>query len=102
MVEDGPVRLRDTRVQQCHVVPEHSTDGRGLEQLGAVDEIDTQTVRIVEHVGFEIESRGQKVAAERLAASGAHCTVRYLYDCPVPSFKIAEDRSDENWRAWKE
>jgi hypothetical protein len=53
-------------------------------------------------VGFDIESRGQEIATERLAASAAHCTVRYLYDCPEPRFKIAEDRSDESWKAWRE
>ena len=51
-------------------------------------------------VGFEVEKRGREVAIERLAASLAHCTVRYLYNCPKTRFKIIEDKSGasrENW-----
>jgi hypothetical protein len=52
-------------------------------------------------VGFEIEDKGKRMAIERLANSTAYCTVRYLYDCPKGKFKIADDRSGENWIGWK-
>jgi hypothetical protein len=52
-------------------------------------------------VGFEIEEKGQKAAIERLSNRTAYCTVRYLYDCQKGNFKIADDRSGENWLGWK-
>ena len=52
-------------------------------------------------VGFEIEDKGQRMATERLANSTAYCTVRYLYGCQIGKFKIADDRSGENWVGWK-
>jgi len=52
-------------------------------------------------VGFEVESRGAEVALARLVAASAHCTVRYLYNCPKNKFKIAEDRSDVVWEDWE-
>ncbi len=48
-------------------------------------------------VGFDIESRGRQAAISRLANAFAHCSVRYLYDCPKNRFKIVEDRSGINW-----
>lgn len=48
-------------------------------------------------VGFDIESLGRQVAISRLAGALAHCTIRYLYNCPKNKFKIAEDRSGINW-----
>jgi hypothetical protein len=52
-------------------------------------------------VGFEIEEKGQKAAIERLSNRTAYCTVRYLYDCQKGHFKIADDRSGENWVGWQ-
>ena len=51
-------------------------------------------------VGFEVEAAGQEVAVKRLANACAYCTVRYLYDCPVDKFRIAEDRSGVGWEDW--
>ncbi len=51
-------------------------------------------------VGFEIEEKGQRAAIERLSNRTAYCTVRYLYDCQKGNFKIADDRSGENWIGW--
>jgi len=48
-------------------------------------------------VGFEFEEHGQKAAVERLAASCAHCTIRYFYDCPKDKFKIFDDKSGIGW-----
>lgn len=48
-------------------------------------------------VGFDIESRGRKVAVARLIGGGAHCTVRYFYDCPEDRFKIADDITHIGW-----
>lgn len=53
-------------------------------------------------VGFEMMQGGQETAVVRLAASFAHCTVRYLYDCSVANFKIPDDRSGEGWEGWVE
>ncbi len=58
---------------------------------------ESKTVR----VGFEMESGGQAAAVRRLAAAGAHCTVRYFYNCPKDKFKIPDDRSDVAWENWK-
>ena len=52
-------------------------------------------------VGFEIEDRGYDVAVKRMAAVFAHCTVRYLYDCPKKKFKIYGDRSNFSWGDWE-
>ncbi|MHC4214434.1 MAG: hypothetical protein ACYSWP_13800 [Planctomycetota bacterium] len=52
-------------------------------------------------VGFEIEEKGQKAAIERLSNRTAYCTVRYLYGCQKGNFKIADDRSGENWVGWQ-
>jgi hypothetical protein len=50
-------------------------------------------------VGFDIESAGRKIADARLVAACAHCTVRYLYNCPMHEFRIAEDRSRISWES---
>ncbi|MHC4158703.1 MAG: hypothetical protein ACYSSO_06460 [Planctomycetota bacterium] len=52
-------------------------------------------------VGFEVEPRGRKVAVARLAMACAHCTTRYLYNCPKNRFKIIEDRSRVGWEKWQ-
>jgi len=51
-------------------------------------------------VGFEFEERGRGVGVARLSAASAHCVTRYLYDCPMDKFKIADDRSGEAWENW--
>ncbi|HUW18541.1 MAG TPA: hypothetical protein VMW16_04500 [Sedimentisphaerales bacterium] len=51
-------------------------------------------------VGFEVESRGQAAAVERLAGALTHCIIRYFYDCPEDKFKISEDRSDIAREGW--
>lgn len=52
-------------------------------------------------VGFEVESSGREVAVARLAMACAHCTTRYLYNCPKKRFKIIEDRSRVGWEKWQ-
>ena len=51
-------------------------------------------------VGFEVGSRNRELAVERLSNSCAHCTVRYLYNCPKGKFRIADDRSGIGWEDW--
>jgi len=51
-------------------------------------------------VGFELDKRGPSAAAVHLAAAAAHCTLRYLYNCPKTRFKIAEDRTGVAWTGW--
>jgi hypothetical protein len=48
-------------------------------------------------VGFDLESRSREAAVQRLAAAAAHCTVRYLYDCPQAEFGISDDKSAVEW-----
>ena len=52
------------------------------------------------NVAFDIESRGQEAAFDRLAAAFAYCTARFFYDCPQNKFKIAEDKSASAWSQW--
>jgi hypothetical protein len=49
------------------------------------------------HVGFDLGAPNKDRAITQLAASAAHCTVRYFYDCPKARFKIADDRSALGW-----
>jgi len=51
-------------------------------------------------VGFEFDVRNVEIAVSRLSAASAHCITRYLYDCPMDKFKIADDRSGEAWENW--
>lgn len=51
-------------------------------------------------VGFDVEDRGGEIAVRRLAAAMAHCTTRSLYNCTKDKFKIADDRSGEQWEKW--
>ncbi len=53
-------------------------------------------------VGFEYESGDKKVGVSRLTTTLAHCTTRYLYNCPKNRFKISDDRSGIGWENWKE
>jgi hypothetical protein len=53
-------------------------------------------------VGFEMWQGSQGTAVTRLAASFAHCTVRYFYGCTVANFKIPDDRSGAGWEDWGE
>lgn len=48
-------------------------------------------------VGFDVETGNRDAAVSRLVAAAAHCTVRYLYNCPQDEFGIFEDRSSVNW-----
>jgi len=52
-------------------------------------------------VGFEVESGGREIAVARLAMACAHCTIRYLYNCPKKRFGIIEDRSRVGWEKWQ-
>lgn len=51
-------------------------------------------------IEFEVEKGGYETAVVRLNNSFAHCTVRYFYDCPVPQFKIFDDKSHAGWQQW--
>jgi len=51
-------------------------------------------------VGFEFDERNVEVGISRLTAASAHCITRYLYDCPMDKFRIADDRSGEAWENW--
>lgn len=51
-------------------------------------------------VAFEIGPQGRLAAVDKLALSMAYCIVRYFYDCPEDRFKIADDRTDSQWRNW--
>jgi len=54
----------------------------------------------VSKVGFDLESKGKEFSALRLTNAAAYCTVRYLFDCPVNQFKIADDKSGMAWQKW--
>lgn len=51
-------------------------------------------------VGFDVEQGGYSGVTRRLAGSFAHCTVRYLYDCPVANFKHFDDRTLNQLQQW--
>jgi len=51
-------------------------------------------------VGFEAEERKQQIAVNRLTAASAYCIARYLYNCPVDEFKIADDFGRAGWKDW--
>lgn len=51
-------------------------------------------------VGFEADDRGPNVAAQRLVAACAYCTIRYLYNCRKSRFSISEDRTGIGWEQW--
>ncbi len=53
-------------------------------------------------VAFDVEEGSYDKAVDRLARSFAHCVTRYLYDCPVPKFKIFEDKSGTGWKNWQD
>jgi hypothetical protein len=53
-------------------------------------------------VAFDIEKGSHDDAVERLVNAFAHCVTRYLYDCPVPKFKIFEDKSGTGWNEWQD
>ena len=57
------------------------------------------TAKVIK-AGFELESEDKDAAVDRLVNSAARCTVRYLYPCPMKRFKIADDRTDEQWDLW--
>jgi len=48
-------------------------------------------------VGFDVQKGDPGIAVSRLFGACAHCIVRYLYDCPVNNFKIADDQSSISW-----
>jgi len=52
-------------------------------------------------VSYEIEQGNYEAAVGRLARAFAHCTTRYLYNCPVPRYKIYEDKSGMGWKDWE-
>jgi hypothetical protein len=52
-------------------------------------------------VGFGAGKEGKEIGAARLAAASAHCTVRYLFNCPKTKFKIAEERGSIGWENWQ-
>ena len=51
-------------------------------------------------VAFDLEKGSYDDAVERLVNAFAHCITRYLYDCPVPKFKIFDDKSGTGWNEW--
>lgn len=53
-------------------------------------------------VAFDLEEGSYNNAIDRLINAFAHCITRYLYDCPVPKFKIFEDRSGAGWDQWQD
>ncbi|MBN1796864.1 MAG: hypothetical protein JW804_09350 [Sedimentisphaerales bacterium] len=53
-------------------------------------------------VGFDIEQGGYSDVTTRLAGAFAHCTVRYLYNCPVAKFKNFDDRSMSQLEQWED
>ncbi len=54
------------------------------------------------HVAFDIEKGNYSKATNRLARAFAHCTTRYLYNCPVDKFRIFEDKSNAAWENWQD
>jgi hypothetical protein len=53
------------------------------------------------NVLFDVEKGGYTASSTRLLKAFAHCTTRYLYDCPVEKFKIFEDKSSNEWENWQ-
>jgi hypothetical protein len=53
-------------------------------------------------VAFDLEQGSYDDAVDRLVNAFAHCVTRYLYDCPVPKFKIFEDKSGTGWNEWQD
>ncbi len=58
---------------------------------------DARTIK----VGFDTGERDQQKTVERLIADCAHCTTRYLYNCPKDEFKIFDERTDSAWQDWE-
>ena len=50
-------------------------------------------------VGFDVES-GEDQALSRLVNTGAHCIVRYFYNCPKDQFKIFEESAGVGADSW--
>lgn len=48
-------------------------------------------------LGFDIDSNGHEAAMKRLAVKGSHCITRYLYNCPLPNFKVSEESTGQQW-----
>lgn len=48
-------------------------------------------------VSFDMDSAGRDGAMKHLARTGGHCISRYLYDCPMPKFKIPEEAATTQW-----
>jgi hypothetical protein len=53
-------------------------------------------------IAFDVEQGDYDKAIDRLSRAFAHCTTRYLYDCPVAKFKIFEDKSGTGWENWRD
>lgn len=76
---------------------------------GRVSLIDVQTQKKIwpadnekdVQVGFEVEPKSREIAVARLVLAFAHCSTRYLYDCPKRYFQIADDRSRVGWKDWQ-
>jgi len=51
-------------------------------------------------VSFETGERGADGAINRLVSACAHCTTRYLYNCPKYLFKTFDERGDSGWEEW--
>lgn len=62
---------------------------------------ETEPAKLI-RVGFDIEQGGYQAVTTRLAGSFAHCTTRYLYDCPVAKFKHFDDASINDWDPWSQ
>ncbi len=76
---------------------------------GRVSLIDVQTQKRIwpadnkknVQVGFEVEPKSREAAVARLVLAFAHCSTRYLYDCPKRYFQIADDRTTVGWKEWQ-
>jgi len=49
----------------------------------------------------EFETKGRKVALDRLTTTTAHCISRYLYDCPFGRFKTSGEQRELNYKEWE-
>jgi hypothetical protein len=51
-------------------------------------------------VGFEDEKGTVELAVGKLAAATAHCITRYLYNCKLEQFRIAEEQKELDFYTW--
>jgi hypothetical protein len=51
-------------------------------------------------VGIEDEKGTAESSVEKLAAATAHCITRYLYNCKLEQFRIAEEQKELDFYTW--